>query len=112
MFQDVGLDQQEEGLGGSSQHIQSVGLGRLGRIEHNPRSHPLWSGDDLRTAPTDGFQFLTNVHFVSMISTNPTHNNILHNDWLPPEVDLIDRPLLLLLLPPVHNLPCTRSSHH
>ena len=67
MFQDVGLDQQEEGLGGSSQHIQSVGLGRLGRIEHNPRSHPLWSGDDLRTAPTDGFQFLTNVHYVSMM---------------------------------------------
>lgn len=68
MFQDVGLYQQQEGLGGSSQYVEAVGLHRLGGIEDDPRSHPLWSGNDFRSSPADGFQFLANVHFLSEIS--------------------------------------------
>ena len=61
MFQDVGLYQQQEGLGGSSQYVEAVGLYRLGGIEDDPRSHPLRPGNDFRSSPTDGFQFLMNV---------------------------------------------------
>ena len=61
MFEDVGLHQQQEGLGGSSQHTQAVRLHRLGGIEDDSRSHPLWSWYDFRSSPADGFQFLTNV---------------------------------------------------
>ena len=61
MFEDVGLYQQQEGLGGSSQHTQAVRLHRLGGIEDDSRSHPLWSWYDFRSSPADCFQFLTNV---------------------------------------------------
>ena len=58
MLHDVSLENHLEGLGGSSHHLQAVGVDGLLLVEDEPGVDPGGGGDDVGSAPAHSFQRL------------------------------------------------------